>query len=184
MHSAKSTCDLYSKVMEHRKKYEEKGKNPVGDNKNLESSMRKSEMLNQRLTRSIISLSVPRTIERSCEPIVVEYNSNNEDESPPCETQINEYEQEQSNSHNDVVVSPKRFRKDHSSLPAQSEHEARFDSSLNDNDSLVETLKTGKQSIKISKQHKANRLKYIEEAHDRLKTELQQKKNELLMWVD
>ena len=41
MHSAKSTGDFYSKVMEQRKKYEEKGKNIVGDNKTLESSMRK-----------------------------------------------------------------------------------------------------------------------------------------------
>ena len=38
--------------------------------------------------------------------------------------------------------------------------------------------------IKISKQHKADRLKYIEEACDKMKTELQQKKSELLMWVD
>ena len=54
--------------------------------------MRKSEMLNQRLTRSMISLSVLKTIEQSCEPIIVEDNSNNEDEYPPCESQINEYE--------------------------------------------------------------------------------------------
>ena len=131
-----------------------------------------------------MSLSVPRTIERSSEPIVVEDNSDNEDESPPRETPINEYEKEQSNSHNDVVVSPKRFVKDNSPLPAQSEHEARFDSPLNDEDSLAETLKVAKQSIKILKQHKANRLKDIEEAHDRLKIELQQQQNELLMWVD
>ena len=90
--SAKSTCDLYSKVMEQTKKYEEKGKNPVADNKTLESNLRKSEILNRRLTRGMISLSVPRTIERSCEPIVVEDNCNNEDESPPRETPINEYE--------------------------------------------------------------------------------------------
>ena len=137
-HSSKSTGDLYSKVMEQRKKYEEKGKNPVGDNKTLESSMRKFEILNRRLTRSMISLLVPRTIAQSSEPIVVEDNSNNEDEYPPHETPINEYEQEQSNSHNNVVVSPNIFGKDHSSLPAQSEHEARFDSSLNDNDSLAD----------------------------------------------
>ena len=86
--------------------------------------------------------------------------------------------------HNDVVVSPKRFQKDHSSLLAQSKHEARFDSSLNDNDSLAETLKAAKQSIKLLKQHKADQLKDIEEARDRLKTELQQQNNELLMWVD
>ena len=54
--------------------------------------MRKSEMLNRRLTRSIISLSVPRTIEQSSEPIVLEDNSDNEDESPPRETQINDFE--------------------------------------------------------------------------------------------
>ena len=41
-----------------------------------------------------------------------------------------------------------------------------------------------KQSIKLSKQHKAGQLKDIEEACDKMKTELQQKKNELLMWVD
>ena len=93
--------------MEERNKHEEKGKNLVGDNKNFESSMRKSEILNRRLTRSMISLSVPRNIERSSEPIVVEDNSDNKDKSPPREIPIDEYEQEQSNSHNDVVVSPK-----------------------------------------------------------------------------
>ena len=55
---------------------------------------------------------------------------------------------------------------------------------MNDEDSLAETLKATKQSLKISKQHKVDRLKEIEEAHDLLKTELQQQKNELLMWVD
>ena len=54
--------------------------------------MRKSKIFNRRLTSSMISLLVPRTIERSCEPIVVEDNSNNEDESPPRETPINENE--------------------------------------------------------------------------------------------
>ena len=146
--------------------------------------MRKSETLNRRFTRSMISLSVPRTMEQSSEPIVVEDNSDNEDESPPRETPINDFEQEKSNNHNDVVVSPKRFVKDNSPLPTQSEHEARFESPLNDEDSLAETLKVVKHSIKLSKQHKVDRLKYIEEAHDRLKTELQQQKNEFLMWVD
>ena len=80
--------------------------------------MRKSETLNQRFTRSMISLSVPRTIQQSSEPIIVEDNSDNEDESPPRETPINDFEQEQSNSHNDVVVSPKRLVKDNSPLPA------------------------------------------------------------------
>ena len=83
-----------------------------------------------------------------------------------------------------MVVSPKRLVKYNSPLPARSEHEARFDSPLNDDDSLAETLKAAKQSIKLSKQHKANWLKDIEEACDRMKTELQQQKNELLMWVD
>ena len=124
-HSAKSTGNLYSKVMEEREKHEVKGKNLEGDNKTLEPSMRQSEMLNRRFTRSMISLSVPRTIEQSSEPIVVEDNSDNKDESPPHETPINDFEQEQSNSHNDVVVSNKRFMKDNSPLPAQSEHEAR-----------------------------------------------------------
>ena len=45
MHSDKSTGDLYSKVMEEREKHEVKGKNLEGDNKTLESSMRKSETL-------------------------------------------------------------------------------------------------------------------------------------------
>ena len=40
----------------------------------------------------MISLSVRRTIEQSSEPIAVEDNSDNEDESPPRETPINEYE--------------------------------------------------------------------------------------------
>ena len=82
-HSAKSTGDLYSKVIKERKKHDVKGKNMESDNKNLEPSMRKYETFNRRLTRSMISLSVPRTIEQSSEPIVVEDNSDNEDESPP-----------------------------------------------------------------------------------------------------
>ena len=41
-----------------------------------------------------------------------------------------------------------------------------------------------KQSINLSKQHNVDRLKDIEEARDRLKAELQQQENELLMWVD
>ena len=86
--------------------------------------MRKSETLNQRFTRSMISPSVPRTMEQSSEPIVVKDNSDNEDESPPRETPINDFEQEQSNNHNDVVISPKRFVKDNSPLLAQSKHEA------------------------------------------------------------
>ena len=40
------------------------------------------------------------------------------------------------------------------------------------------------QSIKLSRQHKNKRLKEEEEARVILKTELQQQKNELLMWVD
>ena len=83
-----------------------------------------------------------------------------------------------------MVVSPKTLLKDNSPLPAHSEHEALFDSPLNDEDSLAETLKVAKQSIKLSKQHKTNQLKDIEEARDRLKIELQQQKNELLLWVD
>ena len=83
-----------------------------------------------------------------------------------------------------MVVSPKRFRKDHSSLPTQSDHEAQFDSSLNDSDSLAETLKAAKNLIKLLKQDKDDRLKDIEEACDKMKTKLQQKKNELLLWVD
>ena len=82
------------------------------------------------------------------------------------------------------MVSPKRFVKDYSPLQAQSEHEARLKSPLNDEDSLAETLKAAKQSIKLYKQHKVDRLKDIEGARDMLKTELQQQKNELLMWVD
>ena len=46
MHPAKSTGDLYSKVMEERKKHEVKGKNLEGVNKNLEPSMRKSKTFN------------------------------------------------------------------------------------------------------------------------------------------
>ena len=111
-HSAKSTGDLYSKIMEEREKHEVKGKNMEGDNKTLEPSIRQYEMLNQRFTRSMISVLFPRTMEQSSEPIVVEDNSDNEDESPPHETPINDFEQEQSNNHNDVVVSPKRFVND------------------------------------------------------------------------
>ena len=80
--------------MEQRKKHEEKRKNLVDGKKILESRVRKSKMLNRRLTRSMISLSVPKTIEQNCEPIIVEDNSNNENESPPRESPINEYEQE------------------------------------------------------------------------------------------
>ena len=74
------------------------------------------------------------------------------------------------------MVSPNRVVKDNSPLPAQSEHEARFESPLNDEDSLAETLKVAKQSISIYKKHKVDRLKYLEEARDRLKTQLQQQK--------
>ena len=117
-------------------------------------------------------------------PIVVEDNSDKEDESPPHETPINDFEQEQSNNHDNLMVSPKRDLKYDSPLPAQSEHEDRLKSPLNDEDSLAETLKAVKQSIKLSKQHKVDWLKDIEEARDMLKTELQKQKNELLMWVD
>ena len=51
--------------MEGREKHELKGKNMEGDNKPLELSTRKSEMMNRRFTRSMISLSVPRTMEHS-----------------------------------------------------------------------------------------------------------------------
>ena len=93
-HSAKSTGDLYSKVMEERKKHEVKGKNLESDNKTLEPSMRNSKTFNGRLTTSMISLSVLRTLEESSEPIVVEDNSENEDESLPHETPISDFEQE------------------------------------------------------------------------------------------
>ena len=149
----------------------------VGDDKTLSLSTRKYETINQRFARSMIGISVPRTMKRSSEPIVVEYNSDNEDEYPPHETPINEFEQEQSNNHNDLVVSPKRFLKYNSPLPAQSEHEAWIKSPLNDEYSLAETLKAVKQLIKLSKQHKVDRLKDIEKSHDRLKTEIQQQKN-------
>ena len=58
--------------------------------------------------------------------------------------------------------SPKRVVKDDSPLPTQYEHEAQLKSPLNDEDSLVETLKVVKQSIKLSKQHKVDWLKDIE----------------------
>ena len=82
------------------------------------------------------------------------------------------------------MVSPKTVVKDDSPLPTQSKHEAQLKSPLNDEDSLAENLKAAKQSIKLSKQHKFDQLNAIEEARDMLKRELQQQKNELLMWVD
>ena len=69
------------------------------------------------------------------------------------------------------MIYPKRIMKDDSPLLAQFEHEARLKSPLNDEDSLTETLKVTKQSIKISKKHKVDRLKDIEEARHMLKTE-------------
>ena len=63
---------------------------------------------------------------------------------------------------------------DNSPLPAQLEHEVQFKPTLNDECSLEETLKAEKQSIKLSQQHKDNRLKEEEEARGILKTELQQ----------
>ena len=60
----------------------------------------------------MISLLFPRTMEQSSEPIFVEDNSGKEDESPPDETPINDFQQEQSNNHDDLVVSPKRVMKD------------------------------------------------------------------------
>ena len=93
-HSTKLTGGLYPKIMEEREKHESQGENLEGDNKPLEPSMRKYETTNQRFTRSMISLSFPRTMEQSSEPIIVEDNSDREDESPPHETPINDFEQE------------------------------------------------------------------------------------------
>ena len=183
-HSAKLRGDLYPKIVEERGKHELKGENMEGDNKPLEPSTRKSKTTNRRFTRSMISLSIPRIMEQSSEPSFVEDNIDKEDESPPHETPFNDFEQEHSSNHGNLVVSPKRVLEDDSPLPAQPEHEARLKSPLNDEDSLAETLKAVKQSIKLSKQHKVDRLKDIEEARHMLKTELQQQKNELLMWVD
>ena len=73
---------------------------------------------------------------------------------------------------------------DNSPSSKQPEHEVQFKTTLNDECSLEETLKAAQQSIKISQQHKDKRLKEAEEACGILKTELQQQKNELLMWVD
>ena len=42
----------------------------------------------------MISISFPRTMEQSSEPIIVEDNSDKEDEYPPHETPINDFEQE------------------------------------------------------------------------------------------
>ena len=132
----------------------------------------------------MISLSFPRTMEQSSEPIFVKDKSDKEDESPPLETPFNDFEQEQSSNHDNLVVFPKRVVEYDSPLPVQPEHEAQLKSPLNDDDSLAETLKAVKKSIKLSQQHKVDRSNEIEEARDMLKTELQQQKNELLMWVD
>ena len=85
----------------------------------------------------MISLSFPRTMEQSSEPIFVEDNSDKEDESPPHEIPFNDFEQEHNSNHGNLVVSPKRVMKDDSPLPAQYEHEARIKSPLNDEDSLA-----------------------------------------------
>ena len=115
-------------------------------------------------------------MEHNSEPIFVKDDSELENESPPHETPFKYFEHEQSSNHDNSM--------DNSPLSAQLEHEVQFKPTSNDECSLEETLKAAQHSIKISRQHKDKRLKEEEEARVILKTELQQQKNELLMWVD
>ena len=138
--------------------------------------MRKYETTSRRFTRSMVSLSIPKIMELNSEPIFDKYDSEQENESPPHETQFREFEHEKSSNHGNSV--------DNSPLSVQPEHEVQFKPTLNDECSLEETLKVAEQSIKIFQQHKDKQLKEEEEACVILKTKLQQQKNELLMWVD
>ena len=137
--------------------------------------MGKYETTSGRFTRSMVSLSIPKTMELNSEPIFVKDDSEQENKSPPHETSFKEFEHEQSSNHSNYV--------DNSPLSAQPEHVVHFKSTSNDECSLEETLKVAQQSIKLSQQHKDNQLRE-EEARVVLKTNLQQQKNELLMWVD
>ena len=113
--------------------------------------MGKYETTSRRFTRSMVSLSIPKTMEHNSEPIFVKDDSEQENESPPHETSFKEFEHEQSSNHGNFV--------DNSPLSAQPEHEFQFKPILDDECSLEETLKAAKQSIKLSQQHKDKRLK-------------------------
>ena len=164
-HSINLSFDSHPKTMSREGKNELRGVKLKDDNKHLEPVMGKYETTSRRFTRSMVSLSIPKTMEQNSEPIFVKDDSEQENESPPHETPFIDFEHEHSSSHGNSV--------DNSPSSAQPEHEVQFKLTLNDECSLEETLKAANLSIKLSQQHKDKRLKE-EEAHVILKTELQQ----------
>ena len=136
------------------------------DNKILEPVMGKSETTSRRFIRSMVTLSIPKTMEQNSEPIFVKDDSVQENESPPHETSFKEFEHEQSSNHGNSM--------DNSPLSTQPKHEVQFKPTLNDECSLEETLKEAQHSIKLSQQHKDKRLKEEEEARGILKIDLHQ----------
>ena len=165
-HSVNLSFDSHPKTMLGEGKNELRGEKLEDDNKFVEPVLGKSETTSRRFTGSMVSLSIPKTMEQNSEPIFVKDDSEQDNESPPHETSFKEFEHEQSSNHGNFV--------DNSPLSTQPEHEVQFNTTSNDDCSLEETLKAAQQSIKLFRQHKHKRLKEEEEARVILKTELQQ----------
>ena len=141
-----------------------KGKNEVGqikakgDSKLLELTVGKFERINRRFTRSIASLSIPKTMEQNAEPIFIEVYSDQEDESPPHENPLNG-KHEKSSNYGNSLVSPEIILGDNSPLLEQQEYEVQHKTSLSDECSFQEALEAAKQSIILPLEHEINQLK-------------------------
>ena len=102
-HSVNLSFDSHPKTMSGKGKNKLRGVKLKDDNKLLEPVMGKSETTSQRFTRSMVSLSIPKTMEQNSEPIFVKDDSEQENESPPHETSFKEFEHEQSINHSNYV---------------------------------------------------------------------------------
>ena len=85
-HSINLSFDSHPKTMSEEGKNKLRGVNLKDDNKLLEPVMGKSETTSRRFTRSMVILSIPKTMEHNSEPIFVKDDSEQENESPPHET--------------------------------------------------------------------------------------------------
>ena len=150
-HYVNLSLDSHPKKMSREGKNKLRGEKLEDDNKFVELVLGKSETTSQRFTRSMVSLSIPKTMEHNSEPIFVKDDSEQENDSPPHETSLKEFEHEQTSNQGNSV--------DNSPLSAQPEHEVQFKPTLNDECSLEETLKAAEQLIKLSRHHKDKRLK-------------------------
>ena len=72
-------------------------------NKLLEPILGKYETTSRIFTRSMVSLSIPKTMEQNSEPIFVNDDSEQENEYPPHETSFKEFEHEHSNNNGNSV---------------------------------------------------------------------------------